>query len=219
MPAESLGQEGLRLDSDREPELLCAGTGRHRIGRFGEKRFQTPGRPVEPKFMHGIGPRVSLILFSRLSPLDRVGRDVANIVCDLERLTETLTEPLPFIWIAAGSERASGGCSGKQRSGFGLMIIGERNTRLALPSLAGDQTRRRSDGARDDHHEGREPGRSFAGVPCQGLKCTDDEGVTHQDRERLAKSPVHRGLSAPRVGIVETGQVVMHERSAMQELD
>ena len=53
----------------------------------------------------------------------------------------------------------------------------------------------------------------------QGLVGHDDQGVTGQQGQRLAVQLVHGGQAAPGVGVVKAGHVVMHQRSAVQQLD
>ena len=91
--------------------------------------------------------------------------------------------------------------------------------RFAFPGLAGDDAVRRPDGARNDGDERSQPGGIGGGAARQGLEGQHDERVAGQHGDRLAEFGVHRRLAAANLGIVEAGQVVVHQRSAMQQLD
>jgi len=56
-------------------------------------------------------------------------------------------------------------------------------------------------------------------VACHRLEGENDERVPGQHRERLAEGLVHRSLAAADFSIIEAGQVIMHKRGAVQELD
>jgi hypothetical protein len=45
----------------------------------------------------------------------------------------------------------------------------------------------------------------------QRLKSGNDQCVTGKNGDALTKLGVHRGLASPFIGIVETGQVIMHQ--------
>ena len=57
------------------------------------------------------------------------------------------------------------------------------------------------------------------GAARERLERQHDQRVAGQHRQRLAEGAMDRGLAAPRVGVVETGQIVVHQRGAMQQLD
>ena len=53
----------------------------------------------------------------------------------------------------------------------------------------------------------------------QRLEGQHDQRVAGQHRDALAEGGMHRGHAAPRGGVVEAGQVVVHQRGAVQQLD
>jgi hypothetical protein len=61
-------------------------------------------------------------------------------------------------------------------------------------------------------------GRGGAGAG-QGLEGHDDQRVAGEHRQRLAEDAVHGGLATAQVGVVEAGEIVVHERRAVDQLD
>jgi hypothetical protein len=58
----------------------------------------------------------------------------------------------------------------------------------------------------------------MAGIE-QHLVGHDDQCITRQQGQRLAKFLVHGGPTAPRVGVVKGRHVVVHQRGAMHQFD
>jgi hypothetical protein len=57
------------------------------------------------------------------------------------------------------------------------------------------------------------------GAPRQHFESDDDQRVAGQHRPALAEGGMHRRLATPRGRVVEAGQVVVHQRSAVHEFD
>jgi hypothetical protein len=85
--------------------------------------------------------------------------------------------------------------------------------------LSRHDPRRASDRLREKQQKGRKTLGRLAARASDRLESEHDQRVTRQHRERLAELLVNRGLAAPDLGGVEAGEIVMHERGAVQELD
>ena len=99
------------------------------------------------------------------------------------------------------------------------MIFGERNVVLAFPGLAGDEAVRHAGGLGQGADQRGDQVRRRHALTRNGLEGGDDQRVAGEKGQRLAIGDVNRGLAAAGIGIVETGQVVMDERGAMQQFD
>ena len=91
----------------------------------------------------------------------------------------------------------------------------EIDLRFALPGLARDDPKRHADRLGDRQGKGGEPLRR-ALKTRQCLERENDQRIARENRQRLAESLVNRWTTAPSVSRVETRQIVMHERGAMQ---
>jgi len=88
--------------------------------------------------------------------------------------------------------------------------------RFAFPGLPGDDARGHADRLRDGERERSKPFRP-ALDPRQRLERQHDQRITGQHRERFAERPVNRWTAAPPLCRVEAGQIVVHQRRAMQQ--
>ena len=122
-----------------------------------------------------------------------------------------------MVRIDASRGGAGHGRAHEQRAGFRALIIDKRHGGFAFPGLAGHDSAWRADRSRDNRDQQREPlGR---GCPRQSLEGEHDQSVSGQHGDRRSKLGVNGGLAPSRFGVVKTGQIVMHERSAVQKLD
>ena len=76
-----------------------------------------------------------------------------------------------------------------------------------------------ADGAADDPYQRRQKLRRLLRAGRERFERQDDQRIARKDSERLAERLVNGRLPAPDCCIVETRQIVMHERGAMQKLD
>jgi hypothetical protein len=61
--------------------------------------------------------------------------------------------------------------------------------------------------------------RGFRHAACNGLERIDDKRVADKHRDGFAERNVNRRKPAPEISIIETRQIIMHQRGAMQEFD
>ena len=148
----------------------------------------------------------------------RIIKRIAQIVSDLEGLTDARAQLEPRLGLLSGSHRPHLGRGNKQGSGLGLMIGRQIILRLALPSLTRADTTGHARALRQDHDKLRHTVGGDTRLPRKYLKGQHDQTVTGQNRQRLRIGLVHRRLAAPHVRIVKTGQVVVDKARAMDQL-
>ena len=177
-------------------------------------------RPSRPSASAAFGRRMRLVLLAGLAALFRVGRAGRRCRRRPER-------PRPDIRRAAATartrrlRRAHRRWSPRQTASPSSPGGNPTSDTLASHSHAWPATMPEGPPTERDTTSMRPASRSGASIApsAKRLECQHDQRVAGQHGERLAEGLVHRGLAAPRVGVVEAGQVVMHQRGAMQELD
>ena len=87
----------------------------------------------------------------------------------------------------------------------------------ALP--AGDDAVRRANRSGHDMHERAQRFWRVRAFPSQCFESHDDQRVSGQQRQRLAKRNMRGRFAAPEVRRVKAREIVMHERRAMQKLN
>jgi hypothetical protein len=136
----------------------------------------------------------------------------------LVSLAQPRPEPAPRLGVAASRLRARHGGRFEQRAGLLAVVLLQRDLRLALPGLPGhDAAGHAHRAGHRGQHRGQPCGGRRAG-PRQHLEGQHDERIPGQHRQAFAEGAVHRGLAAACGRVVEAGQVVVHERGAVQQL-
>ena len=62
---------------------------------------------------------------------------------------------------------------------------------------------------------------AFGVVSCgfgEDVKGQHDQAIARQHSQGFREHLMHRGLAAPRIGIVKAGQVIMHKAGAVDQL-
>ena len=180
--------------------------------------MQPEQRAVEAEFDHRARTPQREIAADRLADLVFVGGRIANIVGDLIGLAEFFADHPPRLGVGAGGRRAGHRRRGEQRAGLGAVIVREIDLRFAFPGLARDDAGRHADRLGDGQRQRRQPLRRALDAR-QRLERQHDQRIAGQHRERFAEGLVHRRPAAPRVRRVEAGQIVMHQRGAMQQFE
>ena len=99
------------------------------------------------------------------------------------------------------------------------MVLAELDAGFALPGLPGDDPVGHPDRAGNDQQQRRQPVGCRCRTAGQRLERHHDQRVPRQHREALAERAMDRRLTAAQRRIVETGQVVVDQGRAMQQLD
>ena len=159
------------------------------------------------------------VLAYGLAGVFRIGDGVQKVVGDLVGLAQGFAQGAPGAGIYAGGGRAGDGGGGEQGAGFGALIGGEVDFWLAFPGLAGADAVGHARGLADGDHQRRQAGGCGDGAPGQRLEGQYDECVASEHRQRRAKGGVDGRPATAGGGIVKTGQIVMHQGGAVQQLD
>jgi hypothetical protein len=91
--------------------------------------------------------------------------------------------------------------------------------RLAFPRLAGGDAIRHAASAADRQQQTRHRRRRGRRRARDRFEGEHNQGVSSKDRKRLPKGGMNRRTTATCLGIIEAGQIVMHQRRAVQKLD
>ena len=175
-------------------------------------------RAVQAELMGRARTSEQGVLSDRLAEHFRVAQHVADIVGHLIGLAQAVAEHAPGIRVGACRLSTGGGGGGKERTGFGTLVIGQGHTGLALPGLPGNDAKRHAGALGDGGQQRREAQGRLASSGGQRLKRHDDQRVAGQHGQRLAEGGLHRGAAAAGGGIVETGQIVMDQRGTVHQL-
>jgi hypothetical protein len=212
-------QETLGLGADRGAEMLLSRAIRHRSNDgFGE-RGQRPNRTLDAKLTRRTGAAPRCILTNRLAKGIGGVCHIADIIGDLVGPPDLVAEAKPQRRISASSECSSTGSGSKERACLGAVISLQRNVRLAFPGLPGADAMRRTGGLADQPDHPCDAVGSLGHAARNGLERVDDERVAHKHRDGLTEGNVNGRQPAPQIRIIETRQIIMHQRGAMQQLD
>ena len=207
------------MDGDHRPQLLGPFAGRDRLHGLVQQRLQGVPGPLKPQLLNRIGPVVGEILVCGLAPGGRIGDAVADVVGHLKSLAQAFAEPPPCRAFCSGRKRARDRGRGEQGPRLGTMIVRQRDARLTLPSLARADSGRSANGLAHNAYQGREAIGHLSRVPAERLERQNDQRIAGQDRERLTISLVQGGLASAHIRVVKTGQIVVNQRGAMEQLD
>ena len=159
------------------------------------------------------------VLAGRLAQRLVARHRIADIVGDLIGFAQPLADQLPGGRRRTSRERASQGGRGEEGAGLFLLINRKVGTGLTLPGLTRNDTVRYADTIANRHQHRPEALRRHPPASRQQLKSEDNQGVPSEDRQRLAEGDMHRRLAAAGRRIVKAGQIVMHQRCAVQQFD
>jgi hypothetical protein len=212
-------QEALRFGADRGAEMLLPRAVRHRGDDGFSERCQSPDCPLDAKLARRTGAAPRCILTNRLAEgISRI-RHIADIIGDLVGSSDLVAEAEPQCGISACSERSGTGSGREQRSCLGTVICLQRNLRLALPGLTRADTMRRASGLPDQPDHPGNAMRCLGHAARNRLERIDDQRVADKHCDGFTESHMDGGKPAPQIRVIETGQIVMHQRRAMQQFD
>ena len=228
-PSPAQRQAATRASSFGKKAVVCAlisarsserpGHGGMESDRRLDQSLEPGLRAADPKLRSGVRAVAPGVLADRLSEFARVAEHVAQIVGDLIGLAQRVAEPPPWFGIGRCRCRARERRSDEQGAGLSALIVGERDGGFAFPGLPCDDAAGRPNRRRDDRNEPRPAARLGRDLARQHLERHHNQRVSGQHRDRRAELRVNGRLAASGVGVVETGQIVVDERSAMQEFD
>lgn len=186
---------------------------------MGHEAFKTCDRTAESERTDRTRSPVGKILSGRLAEFERIGGYIADVVGDLIRFPEPAAQVEPGLaGVAGGGGPDRGGCR-EERARLCALIVPEINGGFALPGLSRNDPERHAHTMRKGGEQLRTALRSVEYLRRNRLKRKHDQRIPGKHREALAKGLVDGRLSASGVGIVETGQIVVYQRGAMQEFD
>ncbi len=154
-----------------------------------------------------------------LPELCRVADAIADVVGELVGHPESSAECRERRRIDPGDRCAERGGGLEERGGLRAVVRGDVDVVLELPRLTADESavdpRRRS--------EDRERTRADVGSPFERarehVEREHDEAVADEDRHRVSPDLVHGRPAAPQLRGVEAREIVVGQRSAVEELD
>ena len=154
-----------------------------------------------------------------LAQRERIGGHVADVVGDLVGLTQAIAKRPPRARLGTCRQSACSGGRREQGAGLGALVVAQRHPRFALPGLASDDAVRHAHTTADGGQQRGQALRRAAGRLRQRLEGQHDQRVARQHRDALAERVVNRGQAAAHRGVVETRQIVVDQRGAVQQLD
>ena len=98
------------------------------------------------------------------------------------------------------------------------MIGGKIDLRLAFPALPGADAKGHARAATQNADQFQCALRMVAAALCQQIEGQDDQAVAGQHCQRFGIGQMHRGLAPAQRRIIKTGQVIMHQACAMDQL-
>ena len=176
-------------------------------------------RAVDPEVVRGVGPAERHVATHWFSQLFRLSGDVEDVVGDLVRLADPLAEEAVHRAVLAGRGRSSGGRGLEERGRLRAAVRDDGDARLGLPGLPGDDPVGAPHAARDDLDQPSEPLRRGSRGARQRLEGEHDHRIPCEHGEGLTMNAVHCGLPAAQGRVVEAGEIVVHERGAVEQLD
>jgi hypothetical protein len=89
----------------------------------------------------------------------------------------------------------------------------------AFISLTGDNPKGHTDAITNGIDHRAKPFRRAASGPRNSLESQHNQPIPGQHRQRLTKGAMHRRPTPAHIRIVETGQIIMHQRIGMQHFN
>ena len=222
-------QAATRASSFGKKAVVCAlisarsserpGHGGMEFDRRLDQSFEPSLRTSDPKLGRGVRAVAPGVLADRLSEFARVAEHIAEIVGHLIGFAQRVAEPAPWFGIGPCGCRARERRSDEEGAGLGALIVGERDGGFAFPCLPRDDAAGRPNRRRYDGDKPRQPARLGPNLTRQHIERHDNQRIPGQHRDWRAEASMNGRLAAPGVGVVETGQIVVDERGAMQEFD
>lgn len=206
---------GLHLYHLRQLRLALAG--RNRRNRPRQNILEPVRRAKHAKFGHRVRPPVQVILTDGFTQGIGIQKRIAQVIGHLKGGTDARAKLVSGLWLMAGGNRAHLGRGNEQRAGFRAVIGLKINLGLAFPALPRANAVRHAAAPVQRQDKVICPRRILRADPRQHLKRHDNKPIAGQHRKRFAKGAMHRRLAAPDVGIVKSGQIIVHEAGAVNK--
>jgi hypothetical protein len=216
--AGSTRQKQAALRANERLQDSASGAGRYRSNGFLHQIFLSPDCFAKAQSSDDTRTFERRVTTRRLPHFGFARAKIPNVIRCLKCLSEAQAELAPGLRIGARRNGASHRGRHKKRSCLRFLIRLQRDRRLTLPSLTGNETSGHPDRTAQYCERGGQPIGASRHTARQCLEREDDQRVTCQHRDRLTKLAMHRWLASSHVSIVKARQVVVHERGAVQEL-
>ena len=161
---------------------------------------------------------MQVVLTGGFAQFNLIIQSIAQVIGHLKGLANTRSQFIPLRPILASRNRAHLRSGDEKGTRFCPMIGAQINFLFAFPALPGAYAVGHSCLLSQDVHQSNGALWIYGRVACENLKRHDNKTITRQNRKRFAISTVHRGLAPPCVGIIKTGQIIMHQRGAVDTL-
>jgi hypothetical protein len=99
------------------------------------------------------------------------------------------------------------------------LIFGKISARFTFPSLASDNAEGHTHAIANGIDHRAKPFRRRAAGARNSLESQHNQPIPRKHRQGLAEGAMHGRPAPARIGIIETGQVIMHQARAMQQLN